>query len=187
VKQTERLNGLLSRLKDLFLVETGGMRDELQLRSTPLETVVGEVVRGLAPRLEERRIEVEERYPRESVPVLADGVALSRVVEMVLTNACVYSPEGSRITVLVAGEETHARVVVADQGPGIPPEDLTQVFERFQRGSAKELRNVEGEGLGLYLARQILFLMDGTIVAESEPGTMGTTVEITLRVPEEEA
>ena len=85
----------------------------------------------------------------------------------------------------IEGEADHARVVVSDNGPGIPPEDTPNLFERFKRGSTEVVRNVEGEGLGLYLSRQMLLLMDGSITAESVPGGTGTTVEITLRTPEE--
>ena len=182
-KQAERLTGLLTRLKDLFLLETGGLSDELQLQPVDVPDVVAEVVRSLRPHAEDRFQTLIEGYPPQSAVASSDPEALSRVIEMVLGNSVGFTPDAGEIRVDVTCGEDCVRIRIADNGPGIPAEDLPVVFERFRRGKSSEIRTVEGEGLGLFLSRQMLTLMGGTILLDSEYG-QGTVAEITLQRPE---
>jgi two-component system, OmpR family, sensor histidine kinase MprB len=114
------------------------------------------------------------RADLEPRTVLGNGERLKTAVRNVLDNAAKFSPPGSPIEVrLRAGELT-----VRDHGPGIPPDDLHHVFDRFYRATAA--RSVPGSGLGLAIVRQVAESHGGTVRAESPPG--GGTL-IRLRLP----
>jgi signal transduction histidine kinase len=73
-----------------------------------------------------------------------------------LSNAAKYSPEGSPIELRVVGKKGRVRLEVADRGPGIHPDDVARIFEKFGRGRDREGRKTPGVGLGLYLSRRIV-------------------------------
>lgn len=115
------------------------------------------------------------------VPV--DGDRITRVVENLLSNALKYSPEGGVVTVSVAREERDgmgwAVLSVHDEGLGIPAADLPRLFERFHRG-ANVVGRIEGTGVGLASARQIVDIHSGTIEVQSTEGVDST---FTVRLP----
>jgi two-component system sensor histidine kinase VicK len=92
-------------------------------------------------------------------------------LDNLLSNAIKYSDPGSRITLV--GEKTgelDMRIIVRDQGIGIPPAELDKVFDKYFRSSDKSLANRPGHGLGLHLAKQIIELHQGSIAVQSELG-----------------
>jgi signal transduction histidine kinase len=184
-KEAGRLAELLTRLKDLALVETGLLDDELSIEPVAVRELLASAADAFRPHLAGRAQTLVEQYPSEPVRALADRDALGRVLAMVIENSHRYTPKCGEITLSARAEGSHARIVIADDGPGIPPEELPRVFERFHRGDSQHVREVNGEGLGLYLCRQLLLAQRGTILLDSEPGN-GTTVEIILRREEEE-
>jgi len=184
--QAERLTGLLARLKDLFLLETGGLSEEMQIQVVPVSAVVGQEVEHVRGKAGERFQTLIEDYPSEPVFAMADSETLSRAVLMVLANALGFTPDAGEIRVSVISDPDAVRIRIADNGPGIPADEMPIVFERFRRGTSPEVRAVEGEGIGLFLARQLLLLQGGTILLDSRHGH-GTTAEITLPRPEEDA
>jgi signal transduction histidine kinase len=185
-KQAERLTGLLSRLKDLFLLETGGLAAELSLQTVAVSSVVGQVVQNARGSAEEKFQTLIGEFPDEPVLAKADPDTLARAVEMVLANAIGFTPNAGEIRVEVKGDEDGVVIRIADNGPGVPAEELPIVFERFRRGTGPEIRSVEGEGIGLFLARHLLAAQGGTILLDSEYGE-GTVVEIALPCAEEKA
>jgi signal transduction histidine kinase len=116
----------------------------------------------------------------EAPPVRADPVLLRRVLGNLLENADKYSPDGARPVALRASASGE-RVVfeVADEGLGIPAEDIPCVFTPFFRGDRSRSRGTGGVGLGLALAKRIVAAHGGTIGLTSAPGA-GTTVRVTL-------
>lgn len=182
--QAERLSGLLGRLKDLYLVESGNLEDEVSPVPLDVKSVAAGVVKDAArPRAEARGQTVTERYPAGAVRVIADRELLPRAIEPFLVNACAYSPDGADIRVEVSPRNGHVLIRIEDDGPGIPEDDLPMVFDRFFRGGSPQVRKVEGEGLGLYLARHLLLVQGGTAVLDSQPGS-GTKAEISLLAAE---
>ncbi|GAC1316010.1 MAG: hypothetical protein NVSMB2_08390 [Chloroflexota bacterium] len=128
-----------------------------------------------------RQFLVEAEVPFLEATV--DEARVHRVLTNLLTNAIKYSPEGGPISVTVK-EKTDAAgkwalLVVRDEGVGIPPEDLTHVFDRFHRG-ANAARRFVGAGLGLANARELVELHGGTIVVHSEEGKGSTFI---VRLP----
>ncbi len=185
-REAERLTVLLSHLKDLFLVETNALEDELDIEPVPVVPCVIEVAGTFRDRFAARNQALVEKYAEGTGKAYADREVLKRVLDSVFRNAHLYTP--SRGTVIVRTQRLpgHVRILVQDDGPGIPREDLAGLFRRFRRGQAEYVRSVEGEGLGLYLARRLLLAMNGTILVDSRPGA-GTAVEIALEAAGEDA
>jgi signal transduction histidine kinase len=110
---------------------------------------------------------------------------LSEAVDNLLSNAVKYSRAGGRIEVSVEERGAEAAIVVRDQGPGLSPEDMSRLFGRFQRLSAKPTAGESSTGLGLSIAKHIVDLHGGSIKASSGGVGKGATFEIVL--PREQA
>jgi signal transduction histidine kinase len=99
------------------------------------------------------------------------------VLSNLVDNAVKHSPRGGTVVVRLDEAQDRLRLAVVDEGPGIPPAERERIFERFYRGSS----TAPGLGLGLYLARELVHAMGGSIQVESEPGRGATfTVELPL-------
>ena len=103
-------------------------------------------------------------------PVLADPDRIGQVLRNLLGNAAKYTPQGTRIELRARAGGRGVRIEVADQGPGIHPEDLSRIFEKFGRGGDAEGGKIPGVGLGLYLSRRIVRAHGGDLWVESRPG-----------------
>jgi len=118
------------------------------------------------------------------VPV--DAERIRQVLTNLVENAVKYSPDGGSISVRVVGRTDCAEITVADQGIGVPPEDIQTIFERFSRGSREPDRRFSGLGLGLYTCRRIVEEHGGRIEVESRLGA-GSTFTVHLPVTDEAA
>ena len=103
-----------------------------------------------------------------------DPQRIRQVLLNLLSNAERHTPEGGRIAVRAERWDGEAHVSVSDTGPGIPPDDLPYVFERFWRGDKSRTRASGGTGLGLAIAKQLVEAHGGRIWAESPPGQGAT-------------
>ena len=113
----------------------------------------------------------EDLEPREKV--IADPERVGQVLRNLLSNAAKYSPEGTPIELRATrykGETGCIRMEVADHGPGIHPDDVVRIFEKFGRGRDARGRKVAGVGLGLYLSRRIVQAHGGNLTVDSTPG-----------------
>ena len=178
-RHTERLQSLLDDLLLLSRLESGspGLRPEVVSMGRMLEAVVADY-RG-RPAAGAHQIALELDPGLE--PLRLDPLRLTQVFENLLDNALKYTPAGSeiRVTAHVRGGEVVASV--GDNGPGIPPEDLPHIFERFYRVDKGRSRDKGGTGLGLSIAKHIVQLHGGRIWAESVPG-QGSTIGLALPV-----
>jgi two-component system CheB/CheR fusion protein len=183
VAQLERMRTMIAELFDTARIESGALTLEEDVLS--LDELVGDCVR-LAELLSQRhRVDVTEQVP--GLRVRGDRRRLEQVFLNVIGNAITHAPEAGRLTVRirVAGEDA-AEVEVEDQGPGVPPDQLDSIFDRFRRTTASA-GSTSGLGLGLFIARQIVLAHGGAIDAASDPGC-GLTIRIRLpRVAEVDA
>jgi len=104
--------------------------------------------------------------PSRTVPAHGDSRGVIQILVNLLGNAVRHSPEGSTVTITFDRLDGFARAHVADQGPGIDPEDQQRIFERFERAKGTQ----GGTGLGLTIARRLANSMGGDVSLESEPG-----------------
>jgi PAS domain S-box-containing protein len=117
--------------------------------------------------------------PPSGPRVEADRDKLRQILVNLVANAVKYSPAGGRIAVDVKADDGHVEILVRDEGLGIAPSEQRLIFEKFYRADANMTRGVSGSGLGLYITRELVHRMGGTISVESQPGE-GSTFVVTL-------
>jgi two-component system OmpR family sensor kinase len=113
------------------------------------------------------------------VSIDGDEVRLRQVIDNLLTNIRLHTPDGTRARVMLRSEDEEAVIEVSDNGPGIPPEHVGQVFERFYRADASRSRDAGGSGLGLAIVASTIHAHGGRVEVESSAGT-GTTFRARL-------
>jgi two-component system phosphate regulon sensor histidine kinase PhoR len=175
-QETERL----AQITDQMLVVAQSDRGELRLDETECDLV--ELCRDVVG---QERFRHAEQFtmllvsPTRMDPLRCDGPKLRQVVLNLVENAVKYSPEGGRIQLRVEDGGERVRVHVTDSGLGIPAGEQERIFEKFYRADAQMTRGIGGSGLGLYISRQIVEQMGGTLSVRSEPGRGSTfTVEL---------
>lgn len=172
----DELVEFISSILSLSRVE--GKRVQLNLVSKDLNVLLQEVIARYQYLAREKSIEIRsELEPLFSLRIDVD--LMRQVFANLIENAIKYSPENSNI--LVSSEEKDGRVMVqiADQGPGIPRDELEHVFAKFYRAKGAKASQVKGSGLGLYLAQYFVQLHGGNISVESEMG-IGSTFTVNL-------
>lgn len=162
--ETQHLSRLVEDVRTLANAEAGA----LDLRMEPVDP--GELIRDAAAAI---GVPVAIEIPNELPLILADPMRIREVLLNLLSNAVEHAPEGH---VSIAAEARGREIVirVQDDGPGIPPEDLPRLFDRFQKGP-----HSRGSGLGLSIARRLVIAHGGTIHVDSTVGK-GTTVTVSL-------
>jgi two-component system, OmpR family, phosphate regulon sensor histidine kinase PhoR len=153
--------------------------------TTDLVVIVNEVTDSLAPLARERDVEIRIVGDAETLDVMGDRDELIRVFENLIENALKYGASGKRVDITVArepsgGEPRDAMVSVRDYGPGIAPEHLPRLTERFYRVDIGESRAQGGTGLGLALVKHILNRHRGRLHIES---VLGSGASFTVRLP----
>jgi two-component system phosphate regulon sensor histidine kinase PhoR len=163
--EVDQLHRMAEELLDLSAIESGRM--VMRLVPTPLTGLVEATVERLKDQAELREIRFRITVDPE-LSVLADREQAARAILNILHNAIKYSPEGGEV-VMEAAPDEKGRVVlsVLDSGPGIPPNELERVFERFYR--TQWAWGTPGTGLGLAIARHILQAHGGQIWADNRP------------------
>jgi signal transduction histidine kinase len=173
--QTDDLARLANDTLLISRMETGEIQYEW--REVELAPLILEAVPlGLS------RHSVVTDVPADLPAIVADGDRIKQVVTNLLSNAVKYSPEGGAITVRVRERGgQHVIIEVADQGLGIPSDQVGRLFQKFERVRSNEHLRVSGTGLGLYICRKIAEGHGGQIWVESETGR-GSTFSILLPV-----
>ncbi len=169
-----QMNAMLGDLVDSLRIEAGRMTPSLQLVN------LSDVLLDLDERMggDEEHGHVRLELPEDVPAVLADPSMVERVLANLVSNALKYGREGSDVVVRVVLREGEVVVSVVDEGPGIAPEHLPHIFERYYRAERDQQRQ-GGLGLGLYITKGLVEAMGGRIWVESEAGK-GSTFCFTL-------
>jgi signal transduction histidine kinase len=143
---------------------------------------LAQLVRDACDQMQEMARAKQVSLTTDALPLemVGDEDLLLQLVLNLLDNAIKYSPSGGSVTVACSRETGHAVVQVSDTGPGISPEHLPRIFDRFYRVDASRTRGAGSAGLGLSISRWIAEAHGGELTAESEPGRGSTFI---LRVP----
>jgi signal transduction histidine kinase len=169
---------LLGRLvEDLHLLsraEAGQL--PMEKRATDMGALLRDAQVNFGPQAADRGVTLALDLPTELPEVMADRRRIAQVLGNLLTNALRYTPSGGRVTLSAAVSEGTVKVTVTDTGPGIPPEDLPFIFERFWRGEKSRSRAGGGAGLGLAIAKHLVQAHGGEIGVES-PSTEGLKMD----------
>ncbi len=173
----------LSRLVDDLLDVSRIARGKVELRRDPTELagVVAQGIETASPLIESRRHRLTVDVPASGLRVLGDIARLAQVVSNLLTNAAKYTDPGGNLRVRAWADGGQAVLQVSDDGIGIAPELLPQVFDLFFQARQGSDRALGGLGLGLALVRSLVELHGGTVAAESAGPGRGST--FTVRLP----
>ncbi|KOY80000.1 cell wall metabolism sensor histidine kinase WalK [Lysinibacillus macroides] len=125
------------------------------------------------------KVQFERLFPESSFYVEIDTDKVTQVIDNIISNAIKYSPDGGNIRFGFTGQEDMLKVMISDDGLGIPKENVSRIFDRFYRVDRARARSMGGTGLGLAIAREMIEAHGGKIWAESEEG-QGTTIFFTL-------
>jgi signal transduction histidine kinase len=137
-----------------------------------IETLFAAVEFDLAGPIDARRLRVEHRIGDAAATVQGDPAKLQDALRNLLENAINYSPDGGRILLETRRRGDRVIITVADEGPGIPPADLSRIFERFYRVDKARTRDGKdpgGTGLGLSIVRHLVELHGGRVTAANRP------------------
>jgi len=168
-------------VKDLLrLARLDAKQESLDVVPCDARTLFGAVAGDLASTLEERHQRVEIIVAPGAETLRADPVKLHDALRNLLLNASTYAPGNTTITIDARADGEHRTISVIDQGPGIPDEDLSRVFERFYRVDKSRSRDPGGTGLGLAIVKHLVELHDGRVAASNRDGG---GAEVTIWLP----
>jgi PAS domain S-box-containing protein len=174
-EEAKRLAKILDDLLNVSRIEAGAIK--LHIAPTAIEDVIQQVVSLFAA--QSSRHEFVLDVQEADVEVSADRERLMQILDNLLSNAVKYTPGGGSIRVAASTRDGAAVVSVADDGIGIPDEELPKLFTRFHRVDSPDRVSIRGTGLGLYITQQLVTLHGGTISVESAVGR-GSTFTFTL-------
>ena len=176
-KETNRLIRIVSDVLDVSKIEFG----QRPITRTPvdLNAVVADVLDMLSPALRDRQVRIDADVPGDLPRIDGDADLIKQVFINLISNAIKYSPRGTTVTVAAREEAVNILVSVADQGVGIPKDEIGSVFEKYFRARSQKESKMEGLGLGLAIVKNIVEQHGGNVRVESREGH-GSTFYFTL-------
>jgi len=182
LEQNELLVRLVEDLRTLALADDNELA--LDLTSISVPDLIDRIVERFRAVAENRKVRLEAELVTaagaECPSLWADPIRLEQVLNNLMSNALRYTPEGGYVSLRVSCDEKEVLISVRDTGPGIQPDMLPHVFERFYRADSSRNREEGGSGLGLAIARQLARAHDGSLDAGNHPD--GGAI-FTLRLP----
>lgn len=172
----DRMASLVDDLLELSRLESGAQPPSLE--ELDCAAVAADVVASFAKIAGRKSITLSARASPVP-PVVGDSDRLRRVLEHLVDNALKYTPDGGRVSVQVEPQGAGASVSVHDSGPGIGPEHLPRLFERFYRVDTARSRELGGTGLGLSIVKHLAESMGASVLVTSVPG-QGSTFAVRL-------
>ena len=181
-RHSARMESLVRELLRLARLDAG--QEPIDHARCQVESMFSGVLAELAPAIEGRRQAVGVEVEADARVVVADPAKLHDVLRNLVENASNYAPEGSRITLAASSDASWVYLRVLDEGPGIPPEDLGRIFERFYRVDKARSRETGGTGLGLSIVKHLVELHGGRVTAANRPhGGAEFTVALRREAP----
>lgn len=168
-QQMDRLEKLIAVLVNISRLETALI--SLRQEKVALSDILTDAVNTIYEKALQKNISIEIRESDQedgtSVSLLADRHWTSEAIANILDNAVKYSPAGSTVSFHIHKFYSYMQLEIADQGIGIPKTEYNRIFKRFYRGSHPVIKQSEGSGVGLYLARRIIEEQGGTVTVRS--------------------
>ncbi|MBR6953435.1 MAG: HAMP domain-containing protein [Clostridia bacterium] len=165
--ELDRLSNVVSDL--LTLTRIDSRRIELKRERLNFTALTAETVRLLTPQAQQRNQTIRTRLAPD-VTLVGDASKLGQIIYNLVENGLKYSQDGGMVRVELQVKGRSALLIVADNGVGIPKEDIDRIFERFYRVDKARSRDTGGTGLGLSIVRQLVQLHGGEISVKSEKG-----------------
>ena len=178
-RQTNQLTRLVDDLLDVSRITLGKIK--LRLETVDLAAFIAGAVETSRPLIDRRRHRLCITQPDRRVRMVGDQARLTQVVANLLNNAATYQNEGGQIDLIASERENDALITVRDQGIGIAPEALADLFELFSQGERSPDSLHGGLGIGLSLVKTLVEMHGGTVSAASEGPGRGS--EFVVRLP----
>jgi signal transduction histidine kinase/ActR/RegA family two-component response regulator len=169
---------LISDLLDVSRIVSGKLR--LDLKPVNLGSVILAAVDTIRPAVEAKNIRVASFFTPEVGLISGDAARLQQVVCNLLSNAVKFTPPNGCIQIQLESSGSKLQFTVKDDGPGIRPEHLPYIFERFRQGDTSSTRSHQGLGLGLAIARHVLEMHGGSIQAANREESSGALFTVVL-------
>jgi len=176
----QQLNNLINDYLDFAKIDAGFLR--IEPAETEVVALLENALRLSSVQAQTRKQRLRVHTPAAPVYGWVDGERLKQVFENLISNAIKYTPEGGEVDVTLTHDSRWLTVEVKDNGLGISPVQMRELFAKYHRGSTHSVRAIRGTGLGLYVVKEIVEAHGGTITASSE-GVPGNGSTFTLRVP----
>ncbi|HEY2988799.1 MAG TPA: ATP-binding protein [Candidatus Binatia bacterium] len=167
-EESDRLIRLVNSLLDLSKMEAGMMTYSLEPAS--LASVIHRAVTEIGPLAEAKRIKIEAKVAKQMPLVKMDPDRILQALRNLVGNAVKFTPDGGRVTLSAEQKNGNVQVTVTDTGPGISPDDLPMIFDKYRQGNSKSSYMLRGTGLGLSIVRHIITSHGGHVWVESEAG-----------------
>jgi len=179
--ETHKLESLIGDLLDLARLEGGG--GTLTIEDVPVRELFGRIADRHGPAIREHSITLDVDVKPPDLTIRADGQKLEQALQNLAANALRHTPQGGTLTLRAEETAEGTRMIVRDTGPGIPPEHLPHIFERFYKADAsRTAAALSGSGLGLSIVQAIVERHGGTVTASNAPDG-GAVFEIRIPRP----
>lgn len=174
MSESDRMTGIIQDILRLSSLES--RKGEQQMVNIDLSRQCQEILKSLAPQLEQKKINVSLTG---QLSILAEETDVYQMLRNLIDNALKYNVEGGKISIVLSEENAKKSIIISDTGIGIPTEHQARVFERFYRVDKGRSRMIGGTGLGLAIVKHTVAKYGGDIQLESREGH-GTTIRITF-------
>ena len=164
----QKMTRLIDDLMDAEAIESG--QRQFQFTRVDLTRAVRAAVEAFAEPAAFKQLRLELNLPGDSLHAETDEGALRQVIDNLVSNAVKYSPAGQTIEITLRADAGEARCIIADQGPGLAPDEIERLFSKFGKGRARPTGGEKSSGLGLWIAKRVMDALGGRIWCESEPG-----------------
>lgn len=183
-KQSKRLHAIVEDLLALSRIEQEANREEIPLQRLTLLESLQSARQNCLPKAESKNVGIEMHCP-DDLAAMINPALFEQAVGNLIDNAVKYNPEGSRVVVLAAKQDSEVLISVTDNGVGVSQEDLPRLFERFYRVDKARSNKLGGTGLGLSIVKHIIQAHKGYITVDSTLG-LGSTFTIHLPAIDEQ-
>lgn len=182
---TRRLLNLINDMLDLSKFEAGKMN--LTRDPVLIGEIANRIIKQMQPQFKQKQIQLNISLEEDLPSISVDSQKIAQVFTNILSNALKFTPADGTVKITItsskdaAGSNEFIQTSIINDGPGIPPDELPMLFERYKQGVASEIVQAKGTGLGLAICKLIVEAHGGVITAESEPGKI-TTFRFSLPV-----
>jgi two-component system sensor histidine kinase GlrK len=172
-EESQRLISLVNSLLDLSKMEAGMM--DYRFEEASLGALIAKAETEMLPLVESKKVKLESKVGSELCLVKVDQERILQVLRNLLGNAIKFTSEGGSVKVVARAVDGKVEVQIQDTGPGIPSENLSRIFEKYQQALPGN-HSLKGTGLGLAIAKHIITAHGGHIWAQSKPGSGSTFI-----------
>ncbi|MBI4042892.1 MAG: hybrid sensor histidine kinase/response regulator [Deltaproteobacteria bacterium] len=172
----DRFTTTINELLNLSKIESGQLTVYLEPANLPI--IISHILQTLHEEIEKKKLQVDTKIPENLPPAFCDRDKTEHILLNIVGNAVKYLQEGGRMLITASPKDEFVEMSIADNGPGIAPDQLAIIFDKFKK-IATTSKKIDGLGLGLAIAKEFANVQGGTIAVTSEVGK-GSTFTVTL-------